>query len=108
MFTATDSDPNRIPCQSPARQSGGKLCLYVPGGSLFSEVTCSPLPYQSLPLTPQLRKDVLLEGALTLIAAGGVVGFHPVPCHLRSQTFGTCPQAAIWEQPRVPTCPVRR
>lgn len=40
---------------------------------------------------PPLRKDGLLEGAVTLKVADAVVGFQPVPCHLHSQTFGTCP-----------------
>lgn len=103
VFTATDSDPNRIPCQSPQ----GRLeanCARAPGRDLFREVTCSPLPSQSLPPTPQppRRKDVLLEGALTSEVADGV-GFQPVPCHLSSQTAGTCPQAATQESHGLPS-----
>lgn len=43
---------------------------------------------------PPLRKDVLLEGSLSLEVADGAVGFQPVPCCLYRQISGSCPQAA--------------
>lgn len=105
VFTATDSDPNRIPCQSlQGRLEANCVCVCarqesISGGDL------QPFAIQSLPPTPQppLRKDVLLEGALTLEVADGVVGFQPVPCHLSSQTAGTCPQAATQESHGLPS-----
>lgn len=43
------------PLPVSTRQAGAH-CVYVPGGNLFREVTCSPLPQQSLLPIPHSRK----------------------------------------------------